>query len=314
MTIASRPKVSVCLITYNHERYISEALAGALNQQTTFPFEIVIGEDGSQDGTPRIIKDLIEKQTDIVRARFNSPNQGMMRNLLQTLNECRGEYIALLEGDDYWTDPNKLQRQVTYLDTHPEFAISFHPVDILQNGTLIRDDRTREVSEDSGIIELADGNFMHTCSVVFRAGLFEKYPDNFLESPVGDYYLHMLNARFGRIHRHAEKMGVYRVHEAGAWSTKPDMDLKVLDYLELMIGQFDPEINARLQRRHATVAFRAFLHRLTLPGSERRLERCFRYGTSDFSRQLVPWMEESVRARRHPAVKLAMRLFGNPPV
>lgn len=307
--LSQAPRVSVCVITYNHEAFVAEALEGILAQRTTFGLEVVIGEDGSTDGTAAIVRQFAATHPQLIRARFNSPNRGMMANLVQTLAECKGQYIALLEGDDYWTDPQKLQRQVDFLDANPDYAICFHPVCITQDGHLKADDRTREVPQDTNILDLAQGNFMHTCSVMYRARQFDGFPEAFAKSPVGDYFLHMLNARFGRIHKLPQTMGVYRVHAGGAWSTTSDMDLKVLTYLELMIGNFDADVDAILKRRHAEVAFRALVARLGQPGSEARLERCLKYGSSVFAERAVPWMESAVRFQQHPASKVVRRLF-----
>ena len=127
-----RPKVSVSLLAYNHELFIEQALDSILAQQVNFDYEIVIGEDCSQDNTREIILDYQEKNSDKIRIflskkPLNDRKSGRL-NFVRNLEACRGEYIALLDGDDYWTSPYKLQKQVDYLDNHPEFSICFHPV------------------------------------------------------------------------------------------------------------------------------------------------------------------------------------------
>ncbi|HMP08564.1 MAG TPA: glycosyltransferase, partial [Lacipirellulaceae bacterium] len=109
-------KVSVCMVTYNHERYIAQAVESALAQQTTFPVEIVIGEDCSTDGTRAILAGLAERHPGIVRLRLADANQGAKRNFVGTFAACRGEYVTILEGDDYFTNPAKLQLQADALD------------------------------------------------------------------------------------------------------------------------------------------------------------------------------------------------------
>src|SRR4051794_3890726 len=119
-------KVSVCMITYNHERFIEQAVASALTQATSFEYEIVIGEDCSTDRTRNILIELQRANPDKIRLLLPEHNLGAQRNFVQTLDMCRGQYIAYLEGDDYWTSSAKLQQQVDFLDQHADFAICFH--------------------------------------------------------------------------------------------------------------------------------------------------------------------------------------------
>lgn len=108
--------LSVCMITYNHENFIRDAIEGVLMQKTNFPIELIIGEDCSTDKTRKIVMEHAELYPNIIRALLPEKNLGMSQNFLETLNACSGKYIALCEGDDYWTDPNKLQKQVDFLE------------------------------------------------------------------------------------------------------------------------------------------------------------------------------------------------------
>src|SRR3954463_15222753 len=110
-----KPKVSVAMITYNHAAFIAQALDSVLAQHTDFDFEIVIGDDASSDGTRKIIEEYQARWPKIIKPVFHQPNVGMMKNFRQTLERCSGDYIAILEGDDYWTNQNKLTLQVDYL-------------------------------------------------------------------------------------------------------------------------------------------------------------------------------------------------------
>ncbi|SRR6266446_922637 len=121
-------KPSVCLITYNHGRFITQALASALAQKTNFEFEIVIGEDCSADHTRQILVEYQHRYPNKIRLVLPENNLGANRNCARILQAYRGEYIALLEGDDYWTAPTKLQEQVDFLDSHEECAICSHAV------------------------------------------------------------------------------------------------------------------------------------------------------------------------------------------
>src|SRR5579872_2594917 len=112
-------KLSVMLITYNHELFIAQTLEGILEQRVNFDYEIVVGEDCSTDRTRDILMDFHNRYPRRILIQARHRNLGMMRNLEQTLSKCRGEYVALIEGDDYWTCRDKLQKQVDFLDAHP---------------------------------------------------------------------------------------------------------------------------------------------------------------------------------------------------
>ncbi|MCI9486857.1 MAG: glycosyltransferase [Lachnospiraceae bacterium] len=115
-------KVSVMILAYNHENYIRQALESVVGQRTNFRFEAVVGEDCSTDGTREIVREYARKYPDVVKPLFRKKNLGACRNVVSTLRRCRGEYVAFLECDDYWTDMEKLQKQADYLDAHPECA------------------------------------------------------------------------------------------------------------------------------------------------------------------------------------------------
>src|SRR5882762_4326458 len=130
-TISSRlpgapaPKVSVAMICYKQEQFITQAVESAMMQKTDFPYELVISDDCSPDSTREIALDLQRRYPDRIRLLLPETNRGMMSNFVQTLRACTGDYIALLEGDDYWIDARKLQKQADLLDTHPEFPACF---------------------------------------------------------------------------------------------------------------------------------------------------------------------------------------------
>ena len=115
-------KVSILMLAYNHEKYIRQALDSVVGQRTNFPFEAVIGEDCSTDETRSIIREYTKKYPDIIKPLFRKKNLGASKNVVSTLRHCRGEYVAFLECDDYWTDMEKLQKQADYLDAHSDCA------------------------------------------------------------------------------------------------------------------------------------------------------------------------------------------------
>lgn len=221
-------KVSVSITTYNHEKYIAQAIDSVLMQRANFDYEILIGEDDSSDGTREVVKGYQEKYPERIRLFLNDRKNVIYIdgrptgrwNFSNNLNHATGQYIALLDGDDYWTDPLKLQKQVDFLDIHPECAICFHNVSVCYEDGSHRPHNFRPPDQKiiSTLDDLLEANFMPTCSVLFRNGLFGKLPDWFYQTPIGDWALHILNAQHGAIGYISEVMGVYRIHAGGLWS------------------------------------------------------------------------------------------------
>jgi len=242
------PILSVFVMTFNHEQFIAQGLEGILTQKTNFDFEIVIGEDCSTDKTRKIVLEYYDKYPGKFKVLLNEENIGAHANQIKVLHACSGKYIAICEGDDFWTDPYKLQKQVDFLEAHPEFSICFHEVLILKNGEMLNDYLTRKVPEETDILELARGNYIHTPSVVFRNKLFDDFPEQFSKAPVGDYFLHMLNARYGKIKKFNQVMAVYRIHNDSLHSHKPQSqkDDEWLTQLGLMIPCFEGDAQSIL--------------------------------------------------------------------
>ena len=228
-------------------------------QQTDFKFEILLGEDDSTDGTREICIEYAKKFPKKIRLFLHSHDNNIFIdgrptgkfNVLYNLFSARGKYIALCEGDDYWTDPLKLQKQVDFLEANLDFAICFHNVFVeTKSGekyiaNIIPKDKENETV--FSITDLARTNFIHTTSVLFRNGLIEEFPDWFFKSPAGDYPLHMLNARKGLIKYFNEPMAVYR-SQIGIWSsTSRQVQLtNLVKVLDLLILEFkDDEMVTR---------------------------------------------------------------------
>lgn len=218
----TKPVVSVCTITYNHEEYISEAIDSFLMQKTSFPFEIVIGEDCSLDGTKTIILEYIKKYPNIVKLITSINNVGMQKNGKRTMTACRGEYIAVCEGDDYWIDEKKLQIQIDEMKKYPKIDISFHPVYELKTGKkgkiLSKYSDKNKIFKTSDVI-LGDGGFMPTNSLIFKKKIIKELPKWFYEiAPVGDYYLQIFAARNAGALYINQTMAIYRKGHAESWS------------------------------------------------------------------------------------------------
>jgi glycosyltransferase involved in cell wall biosynthesis len=217
-------KVSVLMITYNHEKFIAQAIESILMQVVDFDYEIVIGEDCSTDQTREIVCAYQNIYPEIIKLFLPSQNIGVNRNFEQVLKRCKGEYVALLEGDDYWSENHKLQRQVNFLDQHPDCMICCHDVQVIYEYRNSPSHLycTWKQSEFSELQDLLKRNFIATPSALFRNNLFDQWPDWFYDVKLVDWVLHILNAQFGKIGYINQNMAVYRVHANGIWSSAKD--------------------------------------------------------------------------------------------
>jgi glycosyltransferase involved in cell wall biosynthesis len=228
-TVGSRPDVSVLMIAYNVERYIGEAIDSVLSQRLNYSYELVVGEDRSTDRTREVLLSYAQKDGHRIRVVWREKNLGMNANFFATLAECKGRYIALLDADDYWTSPDKLQKQVDFLEAHPGFSICFHNAMVVYEGETnkphpfhapgAKQRLSRPLPKAvSSIEDIAGGNFMQTGSVLFRAGLIDHVPGWFYKMPTFDWPLHVCNATKGLIKYIDEIMSVYRVRPDAMWS------------------------------------------------------------------------------------------------
>jgi glycosyltransferase involved in cell wall biosynthesis len=178
--------VSVVMVTYNHEAYVSQAIESILRQETTFRFELVIGEDCSTDRTRQIVRDYESSHPGVIRVVSSESNVGASENFYRTVKSCRGEYIAFCEGDDYWQAPHKLQVQANFLETHAEFGMVHSEYDVYHMGTgqLISDftsTRGLHPPNEPDIVQIITDcriTFrIQTCTVMLRRALFAALVD-----------------------------------------------------------------------------------------------------------------------------------------
>ena len=222
--------VSVWMITYNHEPYVREALDSVLSQETSFPFEIVIGDDASTDGTRRILQEYAAAHPGRIRLLLHERNLGMIANQNAAFAACTGEYIAMLEGDDYWADDSKLERQVAAMRANPECRLSFHPCRETKHGRLMSWHGSRpEIIPIREVIR-GGGYFCPTPSLMLRRDVVAGLPGFLLDAPAGDYYLQMLGAVPGGALYLPWPMCVYRVNSSGSWSSSVKVFEKKQDF------------------------------------------------------------------------------------
>lgn len=226
------PIVSICCITYNQRDYIRQCLDGFLMQKTSFPLEIIVHDDASTDGTQDVIKEYAKKHPElfqIIIQKENQYSQGV--NVLNNVFSCaRGKYIAICEGDDYWTDPLKLQKQVDFLEKNGDFVMCSHGCDIFRNGAIHRYKTTDDPYLKYSIQDLITGNwFFQTLSVVFRRDSIS-LSDLCRYKLCSDQHLVYELLRHGPGARMNAAMGVYRVHNEGVWSGKSQDEQRCYEF------------------------------------------------------------------------------------
>lgn len=220
-------KVSVVCLTYNHIGFIAEALESFVRQQTNFPFEVIVHDDASTDGTTEVVKDYAARYPHIIRPVLQDENQWrkgktLSKTFIYPL--IQGEYVAFCEGDDYWTDPLKLQKQVDALDARPDASVCFHPVTVhwedgSEPDSEFPSKKYRFYKDELELSDLLKRNFIQTNTVMYRWRFQEEpldlIPDGILP---GDWFLHLLHAQKGKILFLPDNMGVYRRHKQGLWN------------------------------------------------------------------------------------------------
>lgn len=220
----SEPVVSICCITYNHEQYISEAINSFLMQETDFPFEVVIGEDCSTDNTRKIVEKYKEMYPNIIKLIVSENNVGMQANGQRTMEACIGEYMALCEGDDYWTDKNKLQIQKDFLESNPEYIICYTDVEAFNENGIIQDyigGATKDLTAD----ELKKATPINTLTTMYRNIMKDKFSAEFKASKYGDLFIWSILGYYGKGKYLPQiKPARYRVHSGGVHSGTSQID------------------------------------------------------------------------------------------
>lgn len=217
------PLVSICCTTYNHLNYIRQCLDGFVMQKTNFPIEILIHDDASTDGTQDIIREYEAKYPNIIKPIYQKENQyskGVKVNLVYNYSRVKGKYIALCEGDDYWTDPHKLQKQVDFLESHPDYVMCSHRFNqyIQDKGILEEEKDFTFQGTDYDLKNLIIGKWItQTLTVMFRYSILDL---NLLRlyGISQDFVLCYALLKNGKGYCFSDIMGVYRVHNGGVWT------------------------------------------------------------------------------------------------
>lgn len=223
------PVVTICVSTYQHSDFIHNCLDGVLIQETSFPFEVIIGEDESSDGTREICKQYAEKHPDKIRLFLHRRENNIEVHgrptgkfqLVYSHFKARGEFIAICEGDDFWTDPSKIKKQVSFLDHNDEYALSYHDVKIIdEDGVIVEgskkpDTQKGDISRES----LMRGEFLPTLTLCYK-NIFNTLPSEFMKVINEDKFIISILGGIGKGgYQEDIKPSMYREHKGGIWSS-----------------------------------------------------------------------------------------------
>ena len=244
-------KVSACMISYNQEGFIGQAIQCALDQKGLDAYEIVVGDDASTDKTLEVAKSMAGSEPNI-RFLDSSKNLGMHGNWQRCIASCNGEYVALCEGDDFWQDQHKLKKQIDLLDANPDAAACFSNALVVDNENKISEypyvdkDFSRLTAKDFFSLGF---NPIPTCTLVFRRSFISGFPKSYFESPFADWILHTLLIQKGDYLYLPEATSSYRQHAGGVWSgVKKEKQLKNKLKALKIIKSLIPEGHQKLLR------------------------------------------------------------------
>jgi glycosyltransferase involved in cell wall biosynthesis len=217
----NRPKVSVAMVAYNHEKYVGQAVESVLSQKAPFDFELVIGEDCSTDSTPSILQSYAAENPCVIKLLLGEKNLGMQWNYARTVEACTGEYLAVLDSDDYWTSDSKLAEQVAFMEQNPSHTISFHRTRIRYEAepskVAFLPLHCKSVSD---VRDILLGNFIPSCTVMYRRNLIPAFPEWYGVVNPYDWVLHTLVLSGGGTAGFIDQeMADYRVHGGNLFSS-----------------------------------------------------------------------------------------------
>ena len=247
---SSKPLVSVCFITYNHVSFIKDAIEGFLMQKTNFPYEIIIHDDASTDGTSEIVKEYADKYPDLIVPILQKENQyskkgvGILRDFIYP--RTKGKYIAFCEGDDYWTDPLKLQKQFDFMEKYPDCSMCFHRSKIEFYSKKKNSKTIKKIGQESKRFNFTffpenklfyeGGSRVPSATMFYRTKYMNTLPNWYFNCPVGDMPLKLYLSQMGRIGYLDEVMGVRRLGIKGSWNDRIKKDQQMrIEYLNGMI-------------------------------------------------------------------------------
>lgn len=257
MKVNDSPIVSVAIIAYNVEKYIGEAIESVLMQECSYPIQIVVGEDCSTDNTRDILLDYQKNYPEVMKILLHEKNLGLTPNSWATQNACDGKYIALLDGDDYWTDKSKLQKQIDFLEKNPKYAGSAHQSlkyyeDIEGKNELFGAEQDFDIT----LNDTLQHRKFHTSSLVYRKEIWDQTGGIPKNIHANERALYPLVALFGKIKYFKDSMCIYRLNSGGVSSR---LTYKIIEEDENMIPFFK-RINQEFKFNFPVRRFKSFIH------------------------------------------------------
>lgn len=252
-------KISVVVTAYNHEKYIRQCLESVLNQKGDFQLEVIVGDDYSTDHTLTIIEEFQKRTPEIFNILPVEKNLGITKNLKRCLAACSGEYIAICEGDDYWTDENKLQKQKDFLELRKDCSMCFSAILLYyeEKKLFIPHHAQSLLQKDAITIEdLIENNYIGNFSCcLYRADVVKKLPQRIYDLNMVDWMFNMACSEFGNIGFLREKMSVYRLHSGGAWTGKDIFKQleEICTYIDISNEFFDFKYNPLFSQRKQVI-------------------------------------------------------------
>lgn len=252
--------VTVHCIVYNHEKYLRDALDGFIMQKTNFKFEVLVHDDASTDSSPDIIREYELKYPDIIKPIYQKENlysRGISRTYKYMVPNTRGKYVAFCEGDDYWTDPYKLQKQYDYMEQHPECSLVAHDAMVLNCDTGTTERFTRHDFSKPENCDFSSDNILDlpfTTAAMFYKKDFYIRNEEFLKTiRCWDYVLKVLLATEGTVHVIPECMSVYRRRAANSWSINVARNTEKYFRHQVQAAEFLEKINTYKEYKYDAV-------------------------------------------------------------
>lgn len=257
------PVVSVAITAYNSVKWLPRALDSVIEQRTNFPFEIVIGDDCSQDETLALAYSYRDRHPSLIRVLERSANVGMQRNYYETFEQCRGKFIAWLDSDDYWTDPDKLSIQVDALDSDPTISMCCHCVRVVTDDGTIKDGRAPSLPQGRyGLENLLHQNIVASPSAMFRNGIQSQLPDWYFDlAPITDWPIWVLAALSGDILLLDRLMADYMLTPGSSHSSKGSLfafktDARFYEHVESILPpKWHRLVRAEKGTRYEAIAY-----------------------------------------------------------
>ena len=300
------PTVSVSIITYNHKNYIGRAIDSVLAQQVNFNYEIIVGDDCSTDGTQEIVASYQQRYPNRIQTILHPTRyQGIPGRLNNVTNlyACRGKYIAMLDGDDYWVSPDKLQRQVDFLDQNPDYALAFHDIKVVSDSDEadIHYDSERRLKPHSGTTftheHIAEHWFIQTSTLLFRNHLIKEFPGWFWDICSADYAIQLLVSQHGKA-KYLHNLEAVRWMHAQSFSTTYWKDILVenksmIDDLLVYSTHF-PAMRRAIKANH--ILAKRYFYSVHLSWQRKNYGGALKY-LATCVRKDMPWVKDKIKRR-----------------